>query len=84
MRHFLFEEKEYRINPSFRRRKIEDSARALARLLRPGNRENKRPSGGPGGGRRGIDARQKCVAKMQYSNSLDAHRVQLEKYLVRE
>jgi hypothetical protein len=32
----------------------------------------------------GIDARQKCVVKMQYSNSPAAHRVQLEKYLVRE
>jgi len=35
MRHFLFEDKEYRINPRFRRcRNEQDSARALARVLR--------------------------------------------------
>jgi hypothetical protein len=30
------------------------------------------------------DTRQRCVVKMQYSNSLAAHKVQIEKYLVRE
>ena len=83
MRHFLFEEKEYRINPHFRRRRNEqDSARALARLLRP---KNSRHSTGPrSGGSRKTDARQNCVVKAQYSKSIEAHRVQLEKYLVRE
>jgi len=82
-RHFLFEDKPYRINPRFKRKRNEqDSAVALAKLLRrlsPGSR------GGSGHStRRGVDARQKCVVKMQYSNSGAAHRVQLEKYLVRE
>ena len=82
MRHFLFEEKEYRINTRFRRKRNEqDSAQALARLLR-----NKSPRHASCGGRgvRKTDARQKCVAKMQYSSSIDAHRLQLEHYLVRE
>jgi hypothetical protein len=82
VRHFLFEEKEYRINPKFRRRRNEpDSAQALARLLKL---RSSRHSGGYSGGIRKADLRQKCVVKMQYSNNLDAHRVQLEKYLVRE
>jgi len=83
MRHFLFEEKAYRINPRFKRKRNEqDSAVALARLLRKLGSHSR--SGSGGGARRGIDARQKCVVKMQYSNSGAAHRVQLEKYLVRE
>jgi hypothetical protein len=85
MRHFLFEEKEYRIRADFRRqRKSRDSALELARLLR--RKSAGRGSGGGGGGygRRAAGARQKCVAKMQYSSSLAAHKVQLEKYLARE
>jgi hypothetical protein len=87
MRHFLFETKDYRINPQFKRRRNEqDSARALARVLRRlgSARGSSTGRGNGGGGSRRVDARQKCVVKMQYSNSIEAHRVQLEKYLVRE
>ena len=87
MRHFLFEDKEYRINPRFKRRRNErDSAQALAGLLRRfGSNKKSGGSSGRGGSRsRRIDTRQKCVAKMQYSNSIEAHRTQLEQYLVRE
>ncbi|MDR2941747.1 MAG: DUF3363 domain-containing protein [Treponema sp.] len=90
MRHFLFEDKEYRINPYFKRRKKEqDSAVALSRLLRRLGPRSRRGSGGnktAGGGGlgRSVDARQKCVVKMNYSDSIEAHRVQLEQYLVRE
>jgi type IV secretory pathway VirD2 relaxase len=82
MKHFLFEDKEYKIKPSFQRGKPEgDSAKELAKLLR-----NNKPSGGgrSGGGQRKTDERQNCVVKVQYSKSLDAHKVQLEKYLTRE
>jgi hypothetical protein len=89
MRHFLFETKEYRINPYFKRRKKErDSAVALSKLLHRLMRRSRSGSGGGGnhggGFRRGADIRQKCVVKMQYSNSIRAHRRQLEEYLVRE
>ena len=90
MRHFLFETKEYRINPRYRRKRNErDSVMALAKLIRritPRSRnESKYHSGGTGTAlKRSADARQKCVVKMQYSNSKVAHAVQLEKYLVRE
>jgi hypothetical protein len=81
MRHFLFEDQEYRINARFKRKRNEqDSAQALARLLL--NSSPRHSSGGRGGIK--IDARQKCVAKMQYSKSIEAHRLQLEHYLVRE
>jgi hypothetical protein len=87
MRHFLFEDKEYRINPHFRRRRNEqDSAQALARVLRrfgSSKRKGNFSTGGGSGSRR-VDARQKCVVKMQYSNSIEAHRTQLDEYLVRE
>jgi hypothetical protein len=78
----LFEDREYRYRPRFKRRKSEpDSARTLARLL---NRKAPRRPSGHNGGLRKADLRQKCVVKAQYSNSVEAHRVQLEKYLVRE
>jgi hypothetical protein len=82
MRHFLFETKEYRINPYFKRRRSEqDSAQALAHLLQ---RLSPRHRGKSGGGKRGTDTRQKCTVKMQYSNSTEAHRFQVENYLVLE
>jgi len=87
MRHFLFEDKEYSINPQFKRQwnREQDSAKALALLLRAaGRRGGKRSFCSRGVMRRAIDARQKCVVKMQYSDSRNAHRLQLEKYLVRE
>jgi len=87
LRHFLFEEKEYRINPRYKRKRNEqDSAMALARLLRrlsPRSRSGS-GSGHGGGARRGPDLRQKCIVKMQYSYSGIAHSKQLEEYLGRE
>jgi hypothetical protein len=80
MTHFLFEDQAYRINIRFRRKRNEqDSAKTLARLLR--HKSPRRSSGGRGPR---VDARQKCIAKMQYSSSLKAHRLQLEQYLTRE
>jgi len=83
MRHFLFEDKDYEYRATFRRQKKEkDSVAEFARLIRafggkrfstkktkPLNRQN---------------LRQKCIAKMNYSSSIEAHKVQLEKYLTRE
>jgi len=93
MRHFLFEDKPYRISPYFKRqKKQQDSAVALAKLIKkltPRTRSGSSSSssgskGFSGGSKRGVDTRQKCVAKMQYSKSGAAHRKQLEEYLVRE
>jgi len=94
MRHFLFEDKPYRISPYFKRRKKEqDSAVALAKLIKRltprsshGGSSGNKSSGFSGGGftRRGVDTRQKCVVKMQYSNSIEAHRFQIKEYLVKE
>ena len=86
MRHFLFEDKEYRIKPYFKRRKKElDSAVALARLIKKLTPRSKRGSDGNRGFiKRGPDARQKCVVKMNYSKSIKAHYKQLNEYLVRE
>jgi len=92
MRHFLFEEKEYRIKPYFKRRKQgQDSAVALAKLLKRFTPRSKiKPSVivyGGGSAKRGIDMRQKCVVIVNYSNSKKAHLDQLfqgRKYLVRE
>jgi hypothetical protein len=85
MRHFLFEEQEYRIRTTFRRHREPDAARALTKLLRKTG-AGKRSGGGGFSRSRGtrIVTRQKCVAKAHYSNSLGAHRVQLEYYLTRE
>jgi hypothetical protein len=82
MRHFLFEDKEYQYKAYFKRNKeIQGPASLLGKLLR----RKGSFSGGRGHGHvRRVDLRQKCVAKMQYSNSIEAHRVQLEKYLIQE
>jgi len=93
MRHFLFEDKPYRINPNFKRKKSDqDAVMTLAKLLRKhSSRKGKtRASFYASKGKsfsiikKPSDIRQKCVAKMQYSKSGAAHKVQLEKYLVRE
>jgi len=79
MSHFLFENKEYHIKAAFKRRKeIPDPAVELSRLLKKVSKCYSVSS------RHYRDLRQKCVSKMQYSNSLEAHKVQLEKYLGRE
>ena len=76
MRHFLFEEQAYRYKASFKRGKDNrDAVTELAKLLRGGPVRHK--------GSGGADLRQKCVAKMQYSTSQKAHKLQLE-YLSRE
>jgi len=83
MRHFLFEDKDYEYRPNYRRRKKEkDSVAEFARLLRAFG--GKRFSGNRIRPVKRQDLRQKCIAKMQYSKSIEAHRVQLEKYLTRE
>jgi hypothetical protein len=92
MRHFLFEEKEYRYKPYFKRRRNQqqDSALALAKLLQRITPRSQKGSGGGiknsgfKGGSRSVDVRQKCIVKMQYSNSIEAHRTQLKQYLSRE
>jgi hypothetical protein len=90
MRHFLFETKEYKYKAYFKRRRNEqDSAVALAKLIKRLTPRSYRKSNGNNnfggfGGNRRIDTRQKCVVKMQYSNSMKAHHKQLEEYLVRE
>jgi type IV secretory pathway VirD2 relaxase len=84
LRHFLFEDKDYEYRPTFRRRKEKkDSVAEFARILRAfgGRRGNRSPARMAA---RRQDLRQKCIAKMQYSKSVEAHRVQLEKYLTRE
>jgi hypothetical protein len=86
MRHFLFEDKDYEYRPNFRRRRREkDSVAEFARLVGAfGRFGGKRfPSNRANTAKR-QDLRQKCIAKMQYSSSIEAHRVQLEKYLTRE
>jgi len=84
MRHFLFEDKDYEYRPAFRRRKEKkDSVVEFARILRAfGGRRAYRAPAMKAPKRQ--DLRQKCIAKMQYSSSVEAHRVQLEKYLTRE
>ena len=84
MRHFLFEDREYEYRANFRRRKEKkDSVAEFARLARAfGGRRGKSAAAVRAPKRQ--DLRQKCIAKMQYSKSIEAHRVQLEKYLTRE
>jgi hypothetical protein len=85
MRHFLFEDKEYKISVNFRKGgKIPESASSLNRLIR--RMAGKSRSGAPAFKSRGAasDTRQRCATKMQYSTSMAAHKIQIEKYLVRE
>jgi hypothetical protein len=85
MRHFLFERNEYRIDPRFRnphKRTITMGLHALSRLKGGAGRGSSSPRGGNGG--HTPDARQRCVVKVHYSKSMNAHLEQINKYLVRE
>ena len=79
MRHFLFEDKDYRYRANFKRynRQARDPVVELARLFRRKGGTSK-PKARP------RDLRQKCTVKMQYSNSLEAHHFQIKNYLIRE
>jgi ribosomal protein L44E len=82
MRHFLFEDKEYKYHLNYRRqRKQKDSVAEFARLVRAFG--GKRVPAYRARTTKRQDLRQKCIAKMQYSNSIYAHRKQIE-YLTRE
>jgi hypothetical protein len=79
MKHFIFEDREYEIDPRFRsparRGKYRSGLSALRRMT---------GGGGRGGGRRIKDIRQNCVVKMHYSRSLEAHKAQIFSYIRRE
>jgi type IV secretory pathway VirD2 relaxase len=86
MCHFLFEEKEHRVNINFRRGgRIPESASSLNRMIRQiSGKKQKRAAEHFKGGGAARDTRQKCITKMRYSNSLAAHKTQITQYLVRE
>ena len=86
MRHFLFEEKEHKVSINFRRGgRIPESASSLNRMIRRISCRQGHTNA-PAFKSRGAapDARQRCVVKTRYSTGLAAHKVQIEKYLVRE
>jgi hypothetical protein len=79
-KHFLFEDREYKIAPRWQRRRGgPDSAETLSRM-----RPRRRRAGGGGGAIRKTDARQKCIVKTHYSDSMKAHEKQIKEYLARE
>jgi hypothetical protein len=86
MKHFIFEERDYEIDPRFRspvkREKSRSSLRTLRRIM--GGGRSGRRGGGRGGCRRVKDIRQNCVVKTHYSRSLEAHKAQIFSYLRRE
>jgi hypothetical protein len=86
MRHFIFEDREYEIDPRFRSPVKREKYRAGLSVLRriTGGGSGRHGGGGRAGGRsRTKELRQNCVAKMHYSKSLEAHKAQLF-YLRRE
>ncbi|GHU40357.1 hypothetical protein FACS1894190_07160 [Spirochaetia bacterium] len=78
MKHFLLEDREYKMDIRYKApgRRNERPLYLLRKLL---NNKGRSFSGG-----RSRDTRQMCVVKMHYSKSIKAHRVQLDKYLIRE
>lgn len=93
MRHFLFEDKDYEINPRYKVPKKEYALMAGLAALYYFSRHSK--SRGLSGTQRGgnynsgkgsypIDRRQNCTVKMHYSYSIDAHKEQINRYLQRE
>jgi hypothetical protein len=85
MKHFIFEERDYEIDPRFRspakRERYRAGLSALRRLARSGGGRRSFSGGGRRGGK---DTRQNCVVKMHYSMSLDAHKAQIFAYIKRE
>jgi hypothetical protein len=84
MKHFLFETKEYEIDPRFRSPKRKREQSYSLKALRKLWKHIKTGGGSGGGGKRLNDTRQHCTVKAQYSRSFTAHKEQLEKYLSRE
>ncbi|MDR2864961.1 MAG: hypothetical protein LBV68_05055, partial [Spirochaetaceae bacterium] len=75
MRHFLFEDKEYKFHLNYRRRRPDNNFRDLIK------HQKKIKSGGSGFK---TDTRQKCIVKTHYSFNMKAHKTQIEKYLTRD
>ena len=87
MRQFLFEDKDYEINPRYKVPKKEYALVAgLAALYYFSKYHSGKSFGGYGTGvrRYAIDWRQNCTVKMHYSYSMDAHKEQINRYLQRE
>lgn len=94
MRHFIFEDKDYEINPEYKN-VSKDKTRtalqlgALYGLYRMKSRNGRSYSGGGGSssggsGSKTYDRRQNCTVKTHYSYSMAAHKEQIEQYLQRE
>lgn len=100
MRHFLFEDKEYEINPEYKTRAKDKTRTALqlgALYLLCKSKKNKTlsysqyhlqqkqtSSSGNNTSSFKIDKRQNCIAKVHYSKSIAAHKEQINRYLPRE
>lgn len=90
MRHFIFEDKDYEINPKYKVPKKDYVLMAGLAALYYFSKSGFGKRGGKGSGsynrtrRNSIDRRQNCIAKMYYSYSMDAHKEQLDRYLKRE
>jgi hypothetical protein len=83
MKHFIFEERGYEIDPRFRSPVGRGKLRVGLSVLR-GISGGGRGGGSRGGVRRIKDIRQNCVVKMHYSRSLEAHKAQIFSYIGRE
>ena len=88
MKHFLFLDKDYEINPQYKVIKKDYTlAVGLAALYyfskyhKGGGSRSKLVIAPP---RKGLDRRQNCIAKMYYSYSMNAHKEQIDRYLKRE
>jgi hypothetical protein len=87
MKHFLFENREYVIDPVFKRIARKPAYRLGLSALRA---LKKHIHGGHASRRGGTrlswkkDTRQRCTVKMHYSNSYEAHKYQVKSYLIKE
>lgn len=90
MKHFLFLDRDYEINPRYKVIKKDYTLAAGLAALYYFSKYHKgaggRKSSGYDTGRKSyaVDRRQNCISKMYYSYSMDAHKEQLNRYLKRE
>lgn len=89
-KHFIFVD-DYKIAPKWKVQRKNNIAIGLAALYVYKKMRNSKKGGGGGKGRnvyvpRAIkaDTRQRCTVKMNYSKNIEAHKYQLEKYLIKE
>ena len=85
MAHFMFLDRDYKINPQWKniRKKNTAAKITVSAMLYAALKKRTSTTGAKGGGGRGVNLNQRVMVKYRISKSLNAHKAQLS-YMTRE